>query len=168
SCPAPSPQPSPARGEGARSPFDQGRYCYFNGIELNAMPTLPAVSRTAGSGDPRRTKFTRHSPLATRHFRFSAAPTADPGGSPRSCSTFREGGLEGPREWNPNRPVSRAPAGVGRRSRLDSRVLREATCPHRGTGIGDAVRNHVVVPAVVFAQPPRRHLPPETLLHEVS
>src|SRR5271157_3716541 len=32
SCPAPSPQPSPARGEGARSPFDQGRYCYFNGI----------------------------------------------------------------------------------------------------------------------------------------
>src|SRR5208282_5981017 len=58
------------------------------------------------------------SSLATRHFRFSAAPTADPHDSPRSCSTFREGGLEGLREWNPNRPVSRAPAGVGRYSRL--------------------------------------------------
>jgi len=54
------------------------------------------------------------SSLATRHFRFSVASTADPGGSPRSCSTFREGGLEGPREWNANPPVSRAPAGVGR------------------------------------------------------
>src|SRR5271157_1371016 len=43
-----------------------------------------------------------------------AARAADPDGSPRSCSTFREGGLEGRREWNPNRPVSRAPAGVGR------------------------------------------------------
>jgi len=31
---------------------------------------------------------------------------ADPGGLPRSRSTFREGGLEGLREWNPNRPVS--------------------------------------------------------------
>jgi len=30
--PRPSPQPSPARGEGARSPFDQWRYYYFNGI----------------------------------------------------------------------------------------------------------------------------------------
>ena len=30
--PRPSLQPSPARGEGARSPFDQGRYYYFNGI----------------------------------------------------------------------------------------------------------------------------------------
>jgi len=35
-----------------------------------------------------------------------AARVADPDGSPRSCSTFREGGLEGLREWNPNRPVS--------------------------------------------------------------
>ena len=71
--------------------------------------------------------------------------------------------MEGLREWNPNRPVSEM--AVVRD--LDSRVLREATCPHRGTGIGDAVRNHVVVPAVVFAQPPGRHLPPETLLNEV-
>src|SRR5271157_190735 len=40
SCPAPSPQPSPARGEGARSPFDQGRYCYFNGIATNPASTV--------------------------------------------------------------------------------------------------------------------------------
>src|SRR5208337_3323295 len=161
SCPAPSPQPSPARGEGARSPFDQGRYCYFNGIELNALPTLPAVSRTAGSGDPRRTKFTRHSPLATRHFRFSAAPTADPGGSPRSCSTFREGGLEGPREWNPNRPVSEmAPDRDLIRESIEKQPVRTVaeacertlSTQRSGTGIGDAVRNHVVVPAVVCAQ----------------
>src|SRR5271157_2970368 len=31
--------------------------------QLNALPTLPAVSRTEGSGDPGPTKFTRHSPL---------------------------------------------------------------------------------------------------------
>src|SRR5271157_3962478 len=37
SCPAPSPQPSPARGEGVRSPFEQGRYCYFNGIALREV-----------------------------------------------------------------------------------------------------------------------------------
>ena len=43
SCPAPSPQPSPARGEGARSPFDQGRYCCFNGI----------ASRTGGQSNRR-------------------------------------------------------------------------------------------------------------------
>jgi hypothetical protein len=35
-----------------------------------------------------------------------AASAADPDDSPRSRSTFREGGLEGLREWNPNRPVS--------------------------------------------------------------
>src|SRR5271157_4555776 len=35
-----------------------------------------------------------------------AARAADPDDSPRSCSTFRQGGLEGRREWNPNRPVS--------------------------------------------------------------
>src|SRR5208282_228433 len=90
-----------------------------------------------------------------------AARVADPDGSPRSCSTFREGGLEGPREWNPNRPVSETAA--------DRELIRESfekqpvrtvaeTCERtlstqrNGTGIGDAVRNHVVVPAVVFAQ----------------
>src|SRR5271157_2990026 len=35
-----------------------------------------------------------------------AARAADPDDSPRSCSTIREGVLEGLREWNPNRPVS--------------------------------------------------------------
>ncbi len=136
--------------------------------QLNALPTLPAVSRTEGSGDhcsehprdrkkpwknrdisesdycktnslmdripapllekprenrPKSRFFTEvaaaedvhcsgletlaeQSSLATRHFRFSVASTADPDDSPRSCSTFREGGLEGRREWNPNRPVS--------------------------------------------------------------
>ena len=42
----------------------------------------------------------------TRHFRFSVAPMAEPDDSPWSCSTFREGGLEGRREWNTNRLVS--------------------------------------------------------------
>src|SRR5271157_4540192 len=44
SCPAPSPQPSPARGEGARSPFDQGRYCYFNRIAPRARSMAACTS----------------------------------------------------------------------------------------------------------------------------
>ncbi|HLN30681.1 MAG TPA: hypothetical protein VK395_23270, partial [Gemmataceae bacterium] len=62
--------------------------------QVNALPTLSAVSRTAEPGDLRRTQFTRHSPLVIRHFGFSVARAVDPGGSPRSSSTFREGGLE--------------------------------------------------------------------------
>ena len=40
------------------------------------------------------------------------------GGGPQRFTAIvlnvSEGVLEGLREWNPNRPVSRAPAGVGR------------------------------------------------------
>src|SRR5271157_2804932 len=48
------PQPSPARGEGVRSPFEQGRYCYFNGIGLRpgfARGSMPSgVEPIANSG----------------------------------------------------------------------------------------------------------------------
>src|SRR5271157_3337300 len=48
--PRPSPQPSPARGEGARSPFDQGRYYYFNGIVVSPDATKPPVVLLGGGG----------------------------------------------------------------------------------------------------------------------
>src|SRR5208337_1916771 len=90
-----------------------------------------------------------------------AARAADPDGSPRPCSTFREGGLEGLREWNPNRTVSEMAAGrdLIRESfeKQPVRTVAEAcertlATQRSGTGIGEAVRNHVVVPAAVFAQ----------------
>src|SRR5208337_3858920 len=90
-----------------------------------------------------------------------AARAADPGDSPRSCSTFREGALEGLREWNPNRPMSEMAADrdLIRESfeKQPVRTVAEAcertlATQRSGTGIGEAVRNHVVVPAAVFAQ----------------
>src|SRR5271157_940432 len=78
SCPAPSPQPSPARGEGVRSPFERGRYCYFNGIGVrgggpgttshkvfpHSLPLGPFASLSRG--DKNRFRFPRlphHPPL---------------------------------------------------------------------------------------------------------
>src|SRR5208337_3696727 len=90
-----------------------------------------------------------------------AARAADPGGSPRSCSTFREGGLEGPQEWNPNRPVSEmAPDRDLIRESFEKQPVRTVaeacertlSTQRSGTGIGDAVRNHLVVPAAIFVQ----------------
>src|SRR5208337_1213745 len=68
SCPAPSPQPSPARGEGARSPFVQGRYCYFNGIggkpqDVPKRPLLLPVP-SPNRGDRRAPSTTSSSPTA--------------------------------------------------------------------------------------------------------
>jgi len=69
--------------------------------------------------------------------------------------------LEGLREWNPNRPVSETAADRDLiRESFEKQPVRTVaeTCERtlstqrNGTGIGDAVRNHVVVPAVVFAQ----------------
>src|SRR5208283_2632912 len=60
----------------------------------------------------------------SRHFTVHLFSTWMPssargkGGGPRRFTAIvlnvGEGVFEGPREWNPNRPVSRAPAGVGR------------------------------------------------------
>src|SRR5208283_2562815 len=91
---------------------------------VHGYPTQGAANTSCPSSDRFRLRELRES----QHFSTFYGPSvqsmdtqlgarqrgADPGGSPRSCSTFREGGLEGRREWNPNRPVSRAPAGVGR------------------------------------------------------
>src|SRR5271166_1698766 len=87
--------------------------------QLKALPILPVRARTVF-----RVRELRES----QHFSTFYGPSVQsmdtqlgarqgrwtPAGSPRSCSTFREGGLEGLRERNPYRAVSRAPAGVGR------------------------------------------------------
>ncbi len=134
--------------------------------QLKALPILPVRARTvSGCVNSANLNILRSicSDLGYRTRR--AARAVDPGGSPRSSSTFREGGLEGRREWNPNRPVSRAPQGWAAvreliRESFEKRPVRTVAeaCECRlstqggGTGIGDAVRNHVVVPAAVFAQ----------------
>ena len=48
----------------------------------------------------------------------------------RYVAAFRDGGLDGLRRWDPNRPRKRH-GGV---SRVDPRILREATGSHRGRG----------------------------------
>ena len=64
----------------------------------------------------------------------------------RYVAAFRQGGLDGLRQWNLSRPVSRAPAGVGRLSRVDPRLLREATSHDHRRGVRTHLSTDRVAP----------------------
>ena len=69
----------------------------------------------------------------------------------RYVAAFREGGLDGLRQWNPNRPAERD----GRLSRVDPRILREATGPHHGRG----VRTHLSTDRTATRSQPSAQVP---------
>ncbi len=73
----------------------------------------------------------------------------------RYVAAFRQGGLDGLRQWNLSRPVSRAPAGVGRLSRVDPRLLREATSHDHRRG----VRTHLSTDRVAPRAQPGAQVP---------